>query len=81
MILLSYFFLLVIKILLTHKQIQELISTTVSQSIHSFFEGKEVNVTHMLDHIFPRERKIRSLIGGLETSMGTRVWKGLSFNT
>ncbi len=67
-----------IKILLTHKQIQELISTTVSQSIHSFFEGKEVKVTHMLDHIFPRERKIRSLIGGLETSMGTRVWEPLA---
>lgn len=32
----------------------------------------------MLDHIFPRERKIRSLIGGLETSMGTRVWEPLA---
>ncbi|TOM78816.1 TdeIII family type II restriction endonuclease, partial [Vibrio parahaemolyticus] len=47
-------------------------------NIHSFFEGKEVKVTHMLDHIFPRERKIRSLIGGLETSMGTRVWEPLA---
>lgn len=67
-----------IKILLTNKQIQELISTTVSQNIHSFFSGKEVKTTHMLDHIFPRERKIRSLIGGLETSMGTRVWEPLA---
>lgn len=64
--------------MLTHQQIQTLISETVSQNIHSFFSGKEVKTTHMLDHIFPRERKIRSLIGGLETSMGTRVWEPLA---
>lgn len=64
--------------MLTKQQIQELISDTVSQSIHNFFRGKEVKTTHMLDHIFPRERKIRSLIGGLETSMGTRVWEPLA---
>ncbi|EHQ9271123.1 TdeIII family type II restriction endonuclease [Vibrio parahaemolyticus] len=64
--------------MLTHLQIQNLISDTVSRSIHDFFQGKEVKTTHMLDHIFPRERKIRSLIGGLETSMGTRVWEPLA---
>ena len=63
---------------LTHEQIQNLISTTVSNNIHAFFKNKEVKTTHMLDYIFPRERKIRSLIGGLETSMGTRVWEPLA---
>ncbi|MCT8985286.1 TdeIII family type II restriction endonuclease [Shewanella phaeophyticola] len=28
--------------------------------------------------IFPKERRIRSLIGGLETSLGTRVWEPLA---
>ncbi|MCC8255822.1 TdeIII family type II restriction endonuclease [Vibrio campbellii] len=64
--------------MLTYEQIQTLISDTVSRSIHDFFQGKEVKTTHMLDHVFPRERKIRSLIGGLETSMGTRVWEPLA---
>lgn len=64
--------------MLSEDRIKELISVTVSHNIHDFFEGKEVKTTHMLDHIFPRERKIRSLIGGLETSMGTRVWEPLA---
>ncbi|WP_181317551.1 TdeIII family type II restriction endonuclease [Photobacterium kishitanii] len=64
--------------MLSSEQVTDLILKTVSQNIHNFFERKEVKVTHMLDHIFPRERKIRSLIGGLETSMGTRVWEPLA---
>lgn len=64
--------------MLTQLQIQTLISDTVTSSVHDFFQGKVVKTTHMLDHIFPRERKIRSLIGGLETSMGTRVWEPLA---
>ena len=64
--------------MLSNDKIQQLISETVSQSIHSYFFNKKVKTTHMLDHIFPKERKIRSLIGGLETSMGTRVWEPLA---
>ncbi|MEM9543844.1 MAG: TdeIII family type II restriction endonuclease [Cyanobacteria bacterium P01_E01_bin.42] len=30
---------------------------------------------HVLDYLFPTERRIRSLIGGMETSMGTKVWE------
>ena len=47
-------------------------------SIRKFFKGKEVKTNHVLDHIFPAERRIRSLIGGLETSMGTTVWEPLA---
>ena len=57
---------------------KELIKSTVEKSIEDFFEGKEVKVTHVLDLIFPKERRIRSLIGGLETSLGTRVWEPLA---
>ncbi|SFN94033.1 hypothetical protein [Xenorhabdus japonica] len=38
----------------------------------------EVKVGHVLDKIFPRERRIRSLIGGLETSLGTQLWEPLA---
>ncbi|MEZ8141681.1 TdeIII family type II restriction endonuclease [Enterovibrio sp. FF113] len=64
--------------MLTEQGIGDIIENTVSKNFHCFFDGKEVKVTHLLDHIFPRERKIRSLIGGLETSMGTRVWEPIA---
>ena len=57
---------------------KEIIKLTVSKSIMSFFQDKEVKVSHPLDLIFPRERQIRSLIGGLETSLGTQVWEPLA---
>ena len=54
------------------------IKHTVSKSIESFFLNKKVTVSHPLDLIFPKERRIRSLIGGLETSLGTKVWEPLA---
>ena len=54
------------------------IKQTVSRSIESFFLNKKVVVSHPLDLIFPKERRIRSLIGGLETSLGTKVWEPLA---
>lgn len=54
------------------------IKNKIESSITNFFEGKKVEVTHILDKIFPQERKIRSLIGGLETSLGTTVWEPIT---
>ena len=51
------------------------IKKTVEEAIRNFFRDKDVKVTHVLDLIFPKERRIRSLIGGLETSLGTTVWE------
>lgn len=59
-------------------QISDLIKETVESSIRNFFEGKTVEVQHVLDKIFPKERRIRSLIGGLETSLGERLWEPLA---
>jgi len=58
--------------------IENLVRETIEKSITAFFQGKVVNVEHVLDLIFPRERRIRSLIGGLETSLGTRLWEPLA---
>lgn len=58
--------------------IEKIVHDTIKNSISNFFEGKEVKVEHVLDLIFPKERRIRSLIGGLETSLGTRLWEPLA---
>lgn len=58
--------------------IENRIEETIKVSITKFFEGKDVKVEHVLDLIFPKERRIRSLIGGLETSLGTRVWEPIA---
>ena len=34
--------------------------------------------TQVLDYIFPKERRIRAIIGGLETSLGTKLWEQLA---
>jgi len=59
-------------------KIEDLVRITIQESITNFFQGKTVKVEHVLDLIFPRERRIRSLIGGLETSLGTRLWEPLA---
>src|SRR3954470_3686350 len=54
------------------------IKATIKKSIEEFFRRKlrqRRTVTHVLDRLFPRERRVRTLIGGLETSMGTTVWE------
>ena len=60
------------------KKIKKEIKLAIKDSLQNFFRGKEVKVVHPLDLIFPKERRIRSLIGGLETSLGTRVWEPIA---
>jgi hypothetical protein len=56
-------------------QLKAELKQSIEASIRRFFQRRKVKVTHVLDRIFPVERRIRSLIGGLETSMGTTVWE------
>lgn len=60
------------------KKLKKEIKDTLKESIRDFFSEKEVKTVHPLDLIFPKERRIRSLIGGLETSLGTKVWEPLA---
>ena len=56
------------------------IKTAVKQAIKKFFktkENKELKTFHILDILFTKERRIRSLIGGLETSLGI-VWEAIA---
>jgi hypothetical protein len=58
--------------------IEKRIEERLKDSIKNYFKNKEVTTIHPLDLIFPKERRIRSLIGGLETSLGTRLWEPLA---
>ncbi|MDJ0599224.1 MAG: TdeIII family type II restriction endonuclease [Crocosphaera sp.] len=53
------------------------VKKSLRKAIREFFKNKEVKTFHVLDYIFPKERRIRSLIGGLETSMGL-VWEAIA---
>lgn len=54
------------------------IKENLKKSIRQFFKNKQVKSYQILDEIFPNERRIRSLIGGLETSLGTTFWEPIS---
>jgi len=55
-------------------QIKQMIYTAIS----NYFRGRKVKTFHILDYLFPAERRIRSLIGGLEGSLGTTLWEPLA---
>ena len=58
--------------------IKLIIKENLKKSIRKFFNNKKVKNYQILDEIFPNERRIRSLIGGLETSLGTTFWEPIS---
>lgn len=66
--------------MLTRQQAKEIISETVTASIIAFARGSLTKKAkfQILDLIIPKERKIRSIVGGLETSLGTTLWEPLA---
>jgi len=66
--------------MLTRVQAEKLIKDTVKASIVEFANKslKKKAKFQILDLIIPRERKIRSIVGGLETSLGTTLWEPLA---
>jgi len=58
--------------------IKQEIKENLRSSIRNFFKDKKVKNYQVLDDIFPNERRIRSLIGGLETSLGTTFWEPIA---
>ncbi|MDB9311208.1 TdeIII family type II restriction endonuclease [Aphanizomenon sp. CS-733/32] len=47
----------------------------IRELIRGYLKNRKLETYHILDHIFPKERRISSLIGGLQTSLGTGVWE------
>lgn len=60
--------------------VKTIIKNTVKNSILAFAK-KTLNKKpkfQILDLIIPKERKIRSIVGGMETSLGTTLWEPLA---
>jgi len=66
----------------TEQQIFETVRETVINSISIFIQNRidVVPPFQILDLIIPVERKIRSIVGGMETSLGTTLWEPLAKN-
>ena len=66
--------------MLTNEEAKVIIKKTVKESIINFAEKslKKKAKFQILDLIIPKERKIRSIVGGLETSLGTTLWEPLA---
>lgn len=63
-----------------NEQAKKIIKDTVAKSIKDFAKksiSKKAKF-QILDLIIPKERKIRSIVGGLETSLGTTLWEPLA---
>lgn len=61
-------------------RLKKIIKETATQSIFGYFK-KNINRKRsfqILDLLIPRERNIRSIVGGLETSMGRTLWEPLA---
>ena len=58
---------------------EDVIKSTVINSIKRYASSKLRNNPRfqILDLLIPKERKIRSIVGGLETSLGTTLWEPL----
>lgn len=66
--------------MLTNQEAKEIIKDTAKKSIIDFAQKslKKKAKFQILDLIIPKERKIRSIVGGLETSLGTTLWEPLA---
>jgi len=64
--------------MLSKKKIYDVSKKNVIHSIVSFAKNRKDPNFQVLDHIMPKERKIRSVVGGLETSLGTKLWEPLA---
>ena len=55
--------------------VKKKIKDRISSRIRKYLINRKITTCQVLDDIFPQERRIRSLIGGLETSLGTTLWE------
>jgi Type II restriction endonuclease, TdeIII len=65
---------------LHNDDIKAIVKETVVKSINDFAKKslKKKAKFQILDLLIPKERKIRSIVGGLETSLGTTLWEPLA---
>lgn len=59
-------------------KIREKIKQNLKNSLSKYVSNFSYKTIQPLDYLIPEERKIRSVVGGLETSMGTTVWEPIA---
>lgn len=66
-------------LVVNREEVKKITKATIIDSISGFAEKslKKKAKFQILDLIIPRERKIRSIVGGMETSLGTTLWEPL----
>jgi len=66
--------------MLTKEKATEIIKTITKNGILSFAKktANKKATFQVLDLLIPNERKIRNIVGGLETSLGTTLWEPLA---
>ncbi|MEI9959002.1 MAG: hypothetical protein WDM90_22420 [Ferruginibacter sp.] len=64
----------------TRDEVYIITRETVINSISGFIRNRQNVIPNfqILDLIIPTERRIRSVVGGMETSLGTTLWEPLS---
>ncbi len=64
----------------TREEIKAIAKNTVINSVTNFVINRRNKTPsfQILDLIIPTERKIRSVVGGMETSLGTTLWEPLA---
>lgn len=60
------------------KRVLDLTVDITLNAIRRFAENRKDPNFQILDTLMPKERKIRSIVGGLETSLGTTLWEPLA---
>ncbi|HAT9585310.1 TPA: TdeIII family type II restriction endonuclease [Legionella pneumophila] len=65
---------------LKNEEIKRIVKSTIVKSIEGYARRslKKNRKFQILDLLIPKERKIRSIVGGLETSLGTTLWEPLA---
>lgn len=60
--------------------LEAIVQKIVTEAISTYLDKKKEPTSQhvILDRVFPTERRIRSIMGGLETSLGTTVWEKLA---
>lgn len=68
--------------MLTREEIFTIVRSTAINSIANYIRNRQNTVPQfqILDIIIPTERRIRSVVGGMETSLGTTLWEPLAKN-
>lgn len=65
--------------MVTEEKVKSIVKSTIITSVKKYAQKKvgKKRKFQVLDLLIPKERKIRSIVGGLETALGSTLWEPL----